>query len=1007
MRFLVILALMSWYGVGFAQPLVAYDIVYVRSPRHGDTTEMLWQEVVTPTHVEPGTDLVILHPDGTETLLVASLGIGAAVDPAVSFDGQWVYYTYYADARIATAYNYLPGSGSDLYKIHVNSGRSIRLTFQEWTPTTGAGTWSRSPVKAIPDGTNFPMVPIFNSGACPLPGGKVAFVSTRNTHAPNSNQDHLNFQLFVLDEVSGTTEQIGYLNLANALHPTVLMDGRIMFSSQESQGMHDGRLWGLWGIWPDGRKWEPLLSAFGDTSTQSASHFSTQLSDGRIVVTQYYNQNNNGFGVLLAFNNYPPALPLIGMPRFGSPSPNDPSNPPISRIGKFPFSPVGLVSLTPFAKTFDANADLINGVYAGKTRDPSAAPNNDMLLTYSPGPVHRGSVPAADGGIYLVRHGQPASTPSQLVLIKNDPLYNEHQPRPLVPYQAIYGMAQPAILPWLPNDGTLEPSLPAGTPYGLIGTSSFYKRNTTPGKGLAAFQGLEPFNTSANEVSWNWVQQGAEAGVFTNEDIEAVRLVVQSPTANRKFGPNAGVQFFNYGGERLRILGEIPLRKVDAKGLPVLDIDGNPDTSFVAKIPADMPFTFQMLDHHGTSLSMAQTWHQVRPGEARYDCGGCHAHAQIGTDFHRTAAAQPGFVPTDLTQTRPTNVEYYQDIQPLLRQYCVGCHTTISPQGQLALDAAGAVGPSDPTYARLVRDPQAQFGYKPVITTRTWRQYQSSRYVRPYQSRRSLLTWVIYGQRLDGWANTSHPTETVPGDVTTLPVGTNTNDADVDYTPALHSAHVTVVAQLSAHQQRTVAAWIDLGVPINGGPRGWFLDENRPTLAMTQVSEVFYIGLADNESGVDISSLRVWSDRIFRGLSVGSDLAPQLQKTSAGVWAVSLPCPFSGLMTAHIRDYQGNTTQKSRHVQCDATLIPPVIMTQPLSQTVTLACQTATFVVGATGSPPLLYQWYHKRVEIDGATNATYATSCLTPQDNDTEYGCTVTNAAGQATCQPAVLTLR
>ena len=71
-----------------------------------------------------------------------------------------------------------------------------------------------------------------------------------------------------------------------------------------------------------------------------------------------------------------------------------------------------------------------------------------------------------------------------------------------------------------------------------------------------------------------------------------------------------------------------------------LDPDGNPDTSFLAKIPADVAWTFQTLDKHGMVLNMAQTWHQVRPGEVRNDCGGCHAHSQKPTDFKQTAAAK-------------------------------------------------------------------------------------------------------------------------------------------------------------------------------------------------------------------------------------------------------------------------------------------------------------------------------------------------------------------------------
>ena len=37
---------------------------------------------------------------------------------------------------------------------------------------------------------------------------------------------------------------IGALNIGSALHPTPLADGRLMFSSYESQGLRDIRLWG-------------------------------------------------------------------------------------------------------------------------------------------------------------------------------------------------------------------------------------------------------------------------------------------------------------------------------------------------------------------------------------------------------------------------------------------------------------------------------------------------------------------------------------------------------------------------------------------------------------------------------------------------------------------------------------------------------------------------------------------------------------------------------------------
>ena len=174
----------------------------------------------------------------------------------------------------------------------------------------------------------------------------------------------------------------------------------------------------------------------------------------------------------------------------------------------------------------------------------------------------------------------------------------------------------------------------------------------------------------------NWHNQGADAGLYTNDDVHAVRILAMEPTTDRK-GANSGRHYFNHAGERLRILGEIPLRKfggkddpTDPDGNPVqklagkiqpTDPDGNPDTSFLAKIPADLGFTFQTIDKRGMVLNMSQTWHQLRPGEVRNDCGGCHAHSQSPTDFKRTAASKPDYQVWDLVNTTPLVTEKAKD----------------------------------------------------------------------------------------------------------------------------------------------------------------------------------------------------------------------------------------------------------------------------------------------------------------------------------------------------------
>ena len=91
-------------------------------------------------------------------------------------------------------------------------------------------------------------------GPCPLPGGRLMFTSNRNAFRPPKHHGGT-MQLFVMDEDGSNLEEIGYLNIGMALHPTVLRDGRVMFSSLEAQGLRNNILWGLWVINPDGTSW--------------------------------------------------------------------------------------------------------------------------------------------------------------------------------------------------------------------------------------------------------------------------------------------------------------------------------------------------------------------------------------------------------------------------------------------------------------------------------------------------------------------------------------------------------------------------------------------------------------------------------------------------------------------------------------------------------------------------------------------------------------------------------
>jgi len=409
-----------------------------------------------------------------------------------------------------------------------------------------------------------------------------------------------------------------------------------------------------------------------------------------------------------------------------------------------------------------------------------------------------------------------------------------------------------------------------------------------------------------------------------------------------------------------------------------LDPDKNPDTSFLAKIPADTAFTFQTLDKKGMVLNMAQTWHQVRPGEIRNNCGGCHAHSQQPTPFADTAAATKDYKIFDLTTKTPLlttkakdeskrqwdaknetglrfekaikNVEYHRDIKPILDKSCISCHTKTAakPPAKLVLDDDKTIpvsyqGQFPGTYYRLALDSEAKFGHKPVIHNGSWRQTNASRYIRKFQSRRSLLVWKIYGQRLDGWSNDDFPTETVPGDATTLmwkgkPIpntSQNRNLADLDYVGPRCPPPDAKVPPLTDEDKRTIVRWIDLGCPIDldyepARPKergyGWMLDDNRPILTLTypkanandSLTRIL-VGMHDYDSGLDMKSFTVRADFPIDGQAAGENLARLFQTVNQGVWEYRLKTPLAnlpnGTLTVSVRDRQGNVTRIVRTIK--------------------------------------------------------------------------------------------
>jgi hypothetical protein len=205
------------------------------------------------------------------------------------------------------------------------------------------------------------------------------------------------------------------------------------------------------------------------------------------------------------------------------------------------------------------------------------------------------------------------------------------------------------------------------------------------------------------------------------------------------------------------------------------------------------------------------------------------------------------------------------------------------------------------------------------------RETNASRYVRLFQSRRSLLIWKIFGQRLDGWSNGDHPTESVPGDASTLPPGADPNLADLDFTGAIMPPPDSSAPPLSINEKMTFARWVDLGCPINTGEGenasyGWFLDDVRPALAVSSprpgvngpLSEL-RVGVADAYTGIAAGSLSIKADFAVNGRAPGAELADLAQAVGEGIYTISLVTPLLDVAEAHlfvqVADNQGNLTR--------------------------------------------------------------------------------------------------
>ena len=101
----------------------------------------------------------------------------------------------------------------------------------------------------------------------------------------------------------------------------------------------------------------------------------------------------------------------------------------------------------------------------------------------------------------------------------------------------------------------------------------------------------------------------------------------------------------------------------------------------------------------------------------------------------------------------------------------------------------------------------------------------------------------------------------------------------------------------------------------------------------------------------------------------------------------------------------GNVVSNNATLTVNPARVPPSITAQPVGVTVT-AGQSATFSVGATGTPPLSYQWQLNGAAISGANSPSYTTPPTTTGNNGSVFNVVVSDVAGNIASNNATLTV-
>jgi len=220
-----------------SHPALDFDRLVINKRTRNLPGHMCDQYLGRHSHPSPGLAIVESWKDEAKAklLLTDKLPVGATLHPDLSFDAKRVVFGFCDHSERTDSKQ----RGYALYEATIDGGKVRRITGTRRDPRIGY--------------RGRQTVWIEDFDPCYLPGGKIAFISTRSQQFGRCHGSRYvpSYILYRCDADGSNIEQISF-NEANEWDPSVLPDGRLIYCRWDYINRHDTNFQSLWVTRPDG-----------------------------------------------------------------------------------------------------------------------------------------------------------------------------------------------------------------------------------------------------------------------------------------------------------------------------------------------------------------------------------------------------------------------------------------------------------------------------------------------------------------------------------------------------------------------------------------------------------------------------------------------------------------------------------------------------------------------------------------------------------------------------------